>query len=169
VKCPESSRTSAKSRASARSNRATTLRPASSSGAKVGPIRLAVAGCCGGESRARSTSRSSAPWMMRRQNVASSGCAGWTGRRSPRSARRARRAPGGWSGCTDWPRRCPGRCRPRTSPCPGPAEGCAVRAPSTGICRGSARVLDVAGTESYAQRRARRRHRTGATPTGSPR
>ena len=46
---------------------------------------------------------------------------------------------------------------------------CAVRAPSTGICRGSARVLDVAGTESYAQRRARRRHRTGATPTGSPR
>jgi hypothetical protein len=48
-------------------------------------------------------------------------------------------------------------------------RGCAVRAPSTGICRGSARVLDVAGTESYAQSRARRRHRTGATPTGSPR
>jgi len=38
-----------------------------------------------------------------------------------------------------------------------------------GICGGSARVLDVAGTQSYAQRRARRRHRTGATPMGSPR
>jgi hypothetical protein len=57
----------------------------------------------------------------------------------------------------------------RTSPCPGPVEGCAVRAPSTGICRGSVWVLDVAGTESYAQRRARRQHRTGATPTGLPR
>ena len=51
---------------------ATTLRPASSSGAKVGPIRLAVAGCSGGESKARSTSNASSPWTMSRQNVASS-------------------------------------------------------------------------------------------------
>jgi len=65
-------KTSAKSRASALSNRATTLRPASSWGAKVGPMRLAVAGCSGGESSARSTSRSSSPWMTSRQNVASS-------------------------------------------------------------------------------------------------
>jgi len=71
-KCSESSKMSAKSRASARSNRARTLRPASSSGAKVGPIRLAVAGCPGGESRARSMGRLSLAWMMSRQNVASS-------------------------------------------------------------------------------------------------
>ena len=43
-KCCESSKTSARSRASARSNSARTLRVASSSVAKVGPIRLAVAG-----------------------------------------------------------------------------------------------------------------------------